>query len=573
MENTHLTEKNFDKIIQNIFLDYFNNKSELKAKNLSITLLKAFNEGLTWHEFSEISIPTKKEQFNSNEFKKIEEVDIFLLKELISPIFKEFFIKNLTEKQYKYIQRNTYRKLGNKAFAHDFFDDITLKSFWNFFDYSNNSKYRNEFLINVSSYAQLNQLNTVLNIDPLTIITKENNIETFLLTNAFQREIFSPPYWCRKTNDFTKLQEDFIRLTKNISINDMQTEHTSHLDLMTRIAFAFSYMKDESKYNKFLNSIGITEVNLNCSDYWFNKKNIISFKDKLIETSKIKTLNKFNKNKKEQVVYISSLITTNPNKPNLISNKKTFLKNWLSSKQEKIDLTKILSDVIKTQFSKNEFYSINIKCYFPIKYDYLDQNESYWKSPEKKHYDQKEYLNLEFNSSYNCFFNLINYSNLHKDSINWTEEILNSTLASELYSLLLKLPTLPSLNSKKNENMESIYSIFKNFNSNLKIDSLNYINNNWAKIYDAKKEDELNNLFKNPYGMNSSFLTIYNMILTECINTNEKFNINNQELIKKSIEKYTENSTDAEEIIKKISYINLMNNVKEKSTENKRLKI
>ena len=63
------------------------------------------------------------------------------------------------------------------------------------------------------------------------------------------------------------------------------------------------------------------------------------------------------------------------------------------------------------------------------------------------------------------------------------------------------------------------------------------------------------------------------MILDEAIKTKEKIILDNKEIIIASIEKYIDNSTDAKEIIQKVSYIDLNKSLNEKALERKRLKI
>ncbi len=161
----------------------------------------------------------------------------------------------------------------------------------------------------------------------------------------------------------------------------------------------------------------------------------------------------------------------------------------------------------------------------------------------------------------------------HQEKINWKEPVLNSTLAEELYVLLLKIPTLPALNSEKNTNINSVENLLRSFTDDIKVDILKNIDKNWKTIFDSKKEEEIKQHFTTPYGMKCYFLNIFNMILDEAIKTKEKIILDNKEIIIASIEKYIDNSTDAKEIIQKVSYIDLNKSLNEKAPERKRLKI
>lgn len=511
---------------------------------------------INWHSFKDFESYTNTSRTTK---KRIEDLNIFNLPKLIEKPFHDYFLSELKNKSFG------LRKLSNQAVASNITTSEELETIWNLFNLQESSKFRNDFLISVKSYKQMEQICKFSQLTPWTLVQKENGIETFWATNIWQLEnAFALRTKSRSSYEY---RESLFLKDKDIW-KQISSHNTDIIDLESRIVFSAANMKNEHAFNSLLNLLDIKKINLDCMDYIVSPNKQISLKERLFQQGKIKTINKFEKTK-EVSTDITKLVTSLPAKAELISNKKGFLKQWLKTKDKIDNYESILISVLDSRFKKYTDSSFDIKCFFPIKPDFIEKPESFWL--ENKYNQVNYFLKFqEYNTdvSFDSFVNLLTW--LNTKNINWEQPYKNNTLLGETIVSCMQFKYARSLDLFGKED-NFILNKFKNSNENLKINVLENIKYSWHNIWTKDQEKEHDNYVLNsPFKRDSVCINLFSNIVKDIAKNNIKVPVSffdeHWYNIKDIIQKYSIENQSSKDFLIAASFIEV--NSKLNTTEN-----
>jgi len=529
------SESSLNSAVEDILSLYIENFENEKIRDFfSVGFHFLFSQELTWNNLKTFEVYT---DINRTEKRQFVDLNFYPIKDLIKKSFNDYF--------YHEFNKNSIglREIANKAFSADLIDYKHLKDVCTKLELSKNKEFLQDFMKSTRTFSQMELLSSTLKISPWVIISKDKEIETLWPTYVWNMELV---YGQRKT--YFEYKE---RLFSDIEEwNNLETPNTSKLDLQSRIVFAASHVNNERFLSWFLKRTNIKNVNLECVDYLVNPNKKMTLKECLLKKGKLKTVNKFEKNKNTKTD-LAHIITSLPDKPDLITNKKAFLKQWVKGIENEIDYTSILNAVLKTKRRKPEnrpvtYVQIEISCYLPVNAEYLDKLKQHLESKKNKYNDRELLLSFDAYRINSAFISFVNLASWLKDKpINW-KLITNKgrTLLAESIITCMQSPDIYYLEPLAHSDSTFIQA-FKNLSKEDKKEVFAEIVDSWEEIWTK----EISNYYER-YVINYPFeeslvFRFMNELLTICINEDIKFDkslFNEQwKEIKNVFEKYSKN--------------------------------
>lgn len=557
-ENNNIS--NLIEDIISIYIEY--NKNEKITAMLENSFYEIFkSKKCNWNQFLDMSFYTN---LNRTEKKQILELDLFKYFKIIEKPFHEFIFENMKKNDLKLLT------FLHKGINHNVLTLIEYEKIWETYNIKNNSEYLNDILLCIRDFKQMEEICLKFNISPWQVVKKKDNIETFLATNVWQLENIYFKKFEKTSNIEYKIN---FYISNKEKWNNICTEKTSKIDFQSRIVFCCSNIKNEYHFNALLKKLNIDVINLNCLDYVISNNNKISLKEKLFKMGKIKTINKFEKNKTISNLEenLSQLITSIPAKPLLISNKKGFLKQWRKQTHIK-SYENLLISVLKTKYKPYINSNYKIKCYFPIKHQYLDILDL--KLDNYNHC--LTFDSFISNVPLDSFYNLLTW--LEDKNINWNIKFNDKhSLLTEIIISFMQFDNYKDIQFllyKKNILLNQFKCLSNKDQQQLFLEVVN----SWENIWTENKEKEFILTIEQTYRKEFVLLSLFKD-LTSLININEVKYENNDffENIKKiilSLEKFKNKCDNIDNILINLSFIELKTQLStNKLNNNKPLKI
>lgn len=493
-------------------------------------LNQLFNNGLTWQTLQNIDIRRKKD---SDETVKFRHLNIILFRKLIKPAFENHFMAEFVQNPYD------FKKLAFKMFNSSVCSDDKLLNIGEKLDIVNNKEYLNELMLATRTFTQMKQAAKVFNLNPWTVITKKSGIETFWPVHVWHME---NSFIIDKQKTSFEHRKSFF-LSGKSAFSTIKTDKTSNLDLQSRFVFVSCNVSNDHNYAELLRELGIKNINLNCVDYTIDSEQQ-TLKERLLRFGKIKLINKFEKTKNIEIP-LDKIITASPNRGYMISNKKAFLKQYLNNFTNDINYTNLLESVIDTKNRKYTNSLFEIKCYMPLKKEYLDKPKEYWdgvKADYSFFLDINEH-NSGSNASLKSFVNLLDW--VSDKNINWSNKTATGNyLITDTIILTMQLSNehfITDLSNPKN----LLLTKYKSLSNSEKLEVLSEIKNEWDNIWDfanstRHKQDILNTPYKKPSNTFKFMMSFMEDCLAEHVKLDANFFDETWNKLKKDIEPYRE---------------------------------
>lgn len=467
-----------------------------------------FDKGLKWKDLKNIDIGNRKNDDKKIPFLKLH---IFNFKTLIIPAFEKHFLSEFIQ------NTQELKSIAFKMFSASICSNEKLLKIGERLDIINNQEYLTELMFATKTFPQMHQLSKVFNIEPWSVITKKSGIETLWPVNIWHME--NAYLHDRQKTSFEKRKEFFLS-GKNV-LQNIKTEKTSNLDFQSRFVFVSCNIANEHNYSELLRDLGIKNINLNCIDHNLHGDEQI-LKDRLLQFGKIRLINKFEK-KNNVEVNLGQVITSVPNKSYLISNKKAFLKQYLNNLDDEINYTGLLEAVLETKNRKYANSLYEIKCYLPLKKEFLNAPKSYWadiKVNSSHFIDINEY-NTGNNISAKSFYNLLHWYS-DKD-VDWTKiRASGNYVITDTVILAMQLENEPCINELSSPN-GLLGTTYKNLSHIEKKEVLYQIKNNWDKIWDFSNSTKHQfNILNTPYKKPSNVFNFMHNFIDNCLHDNVK---------------------------------------------------
>jgi hypothetical protein len=394
----------------------------------------------------------------------------------------------------------------------------------------------------------MKQLTKLFNIEPWTVINKKNDIQT--LWPAYVLDMENIYLNERQKTSFEARREMLVSgksILKNIS-----TEKTSNIDFQSRLVFSTCSMSDEHNYSVLLRDLDIKNINLECIDYSIRTEQQ-TLKERLLQCGKIKLINKFEKTKKINTE-LSQVIACIPNKAYLISNKKAFLKQYLNNLSDEINYTSLIEEVISTKNRKYTNALYDIKCYLPLKKEYLDAPKSYWKDVKANslHFIDINEYNSSSSASHKSFSNLIDW--ISDKNVDWSKKTNSGNyLITDTIIVAMQLSNEVTINDLSSEK-GGLFNSYKKLSHFEKAEILVEIKKEWPKIWDfANSNRHKQDILNTPYKKSSNVFNFMKSFMDEFLNDNVKieptFFDDKWENIKKDLEPYIEHNDSAKKFL------------------------
>lgn len=509
-----------------------------------------FKIGLKWQSLLEMNI------YIDEELQSIKNINLSFFKNIIGKSIKENLIEEV-----KKDAENSWN-LILKIVRNNLLEEEQIEPLEKIFELNKNKDKLNEFLLSIRNFNQMKKITNKLNISPWLVVKKNEDIETLLPAHVWNQEFLNKDNKNKTTND--QKAKYFIE-NKNEWIN-LSTNLTNSLQLQSRVAFAACAFSREHDYSKFLRECGIKKIDLNCIDSLTNSSKKMSLKQRLLMGGKIKIISKYEeynseeKNPDEKNNDFIKLITVRPNKPFLITTQKSFLKSWITYLPDTPPYEQILNEIISTARKKYSGSAYEVKCYLPLKKEYLEKTKEEWKYIDlKKKRNSLSNDNFFFMDQYQtstrdiCVESFNNFLYWINDkSLKWDQKNeKNQNLFSNLIVCLLGLESDWSLRELLNKN-NYLWDIYTSLSNEEKTNTLKSIVDNWEKIWHEQHKRSLENSINSGFEINNTVLTILKNIVKINLEQNTKiessFFNSDWKKIKLTIENFSEKSQSAKEL-------------------------
>jgi len=544
-----------------LYIEFKTNDNVEKVIAQSFYIL--FEQGLTWEKLLEFNLYTN---ISRNEKKPLIKLKFLSLKGFTEKSFHDYFFNDIN------IDSLKMKKIAYQAFSLGLLKDEEIKIIWNTYKLDTNKQNLNQFLLSCHHIDEMKKIDSLFGLTPWTVVTKEDNSETLWLSNVFQMNKLFKQSRNGKFVSFFDIKEiltDGKNIWKNIS-----TDKTTNIDFQSKILFSTCSIPKEQYLSSLIKTLELKYVNLNCVDFFDKETNKMTLQNKLLKEGKIRTLNQLNKNQKIEVDFNKVLISV-PNKPDLITNKQAFLKNWLKSKDKIEDYSDMLSAVLKTNNRQYVNSEMNIKCYFPIKPENLDNSKDDWVKSQNGEWDFLKLNDSKANVSLKCFSNLLRW--LNKKEIDFKKPFNESlNVLDALIITSLQLPINSSL--EHNVLVQIINKNFNNLNDFDKKNTLTKIKDNWTKIWTSEHQSSHEyKILTTEYKQQSNLFVIINSLLDSCLTNNVKlgsdFFDNQWNEIISIFKTYGKEDLIADKIVKQFNVLELDANLTHNTVKQKVKKI
>jgi hypothetical protein len=494
-----------------------------------------FSKGLKWIELEDIELKSRKENDKTIKFGN---ANILAFKNLIKPAFENYFID-------EFIKSPTeLKEMGFTMFQSNVCSDEKLLRIGEILDIPNNKDYLNELMLATRTFPQMKQASNIFNIDSWTVLTKETGTETLWPVYVWHMENV---YLIAKQKTPFSNRADFFKENKSIFQN-IKTDKTSNLDFQSRFVFASCNVSNDHNYAELLRDLGIKNLNLNCIDYTVDSEKQ-TLKERLLKFGKIKLINKFEKKQKIEIE-LDKVITASPNRGYMISNKKAFLKQYLQNLSDNINYTNLLESVLETKGRKYSNSLFEIKCYIPLKKQYLDKPKEYWngvKVGSLFFIDINDYDNTS-DTSNKSFINLLEW--ISDKDINWSKKTeTGNYLITDTIILTMQLSNERLITDLSNPN-NLLLTVYKSLSHFDKLEVLHQIKNEWKQIWDfANSTRHQQDILNTPYKKSSNTFKFMMSFMEDCLAENliidASFFDEKWEKIKQDILPYVEHDESA----------------------------
>jgi len=494
----------FQPLVEGLIRAYLINRENIDLINtISESFTYLFSKGLKWSELQDIEILTKDDNDTRT---KIKELNNRVIKPIIKPAFNEFFPNEFR------INTIAFKETIFDFFSDGLLNDETLLKVGNHLNFHNNIEVVNKFMLSTNSFTEMKQLEKVFNLNKWSVVSKKNDIETLWPVHVWHME---------NRHLHAKLKTSIKEKRRlfwedNEIFHNMKTDKTSNLDFISRFVFASCNITDEKYYSELLKDLNIEKINLDCIEY-NNRAEKVTVREKMLRFGHIKLVNRFEKKDKKSNTTLENIITAVPAKAYMISNKKAFFKQFVNNLDKDINHTNLLETVLatKSRLYANSHY--DVKCYLPLKKDYLDHSKEYWQQRKVDSYVFMDFPeHLQTDAKLKSFINLIEW--VEDKDIQWTKRtktgnylITDAIIASMQFPSELYVRDL----SKNNHVLSKQFHLLNHIH---KIEILEQIKNNWEKIWDSCNENRhQHEILNTPYKKPSNTFTFMNNFINDCL--------------------------------------------------------